>query len=82
MAIHKGVTRWLAAGAFATAATVVLAACAGGGTADTINGIGPSELTEPESPITITYAGAAYAADQIQPVIDAFEAAHPNISVE
>jgi ABC-type glycerol-3-phosphate transport system substrate-binding protein len=82
MAIHKGVTRWLAAGAFATAATVVLAACSGGGTADTINGIGPSELTEPGSPITITYAGAAYAADQIQPVIDAFEKAHPNISVE
>ena len=30
----------------------------------------------------LTVAGAAYAADQIQPVLDAFEKAHPNITVQ
>jgi multiple sugar transport system substrate-binding protein len=77
------VTRWLLAGALISTASLALTACGGGGTTGgTINGIGPSELVEPTAPITITYAGAAYAADQIQPVIDAFEEAHPNITVE
>lgn len=83
MAVHKGVTRWLIAGAVISTASLALVACAPGGTSGgTINGVGPSELVEPTEPITITYAGAAYAADQIQPVLDAFEEAHPNISVE
>jgi ABC-type glycerol-3-phosphate transport system substrate-binding protein len=84
MAVHNGVKRWLVATALISTASLALTGCNGGGAASsgTIEGVGPSELTEPESPITITYAGAAYAADQIQPVLDAFEAAHPNITVE
>jgi multiple sugar transport system substrate-binding protein len=41
-----------------------------------------SELVDPTSPVTITYAGAAYSADQLKPVFDAFHAAHPTITVE
>jgi ABC-type glycerol-3-phosphate transport system substrate-binding protein len=85
MHVHKEVTRWLTAGAVVTAAALALAACAGAPANDAgggIGGVGPSTLTEPTEPITITYAGAAYAADQIQPVIDAFHKAHPNITVE
>jgi multiple sugar transport system substrate-binding protein len=82
MPVHKGVTRWLTAGALISSAALVLTACGGTSAGDGINGVGPSELTEPTEPITITYAGAAYAADQLQPVLDAFEAAHPNITVE
>lgn len=37
---------------------------------------------EPTSPVTITYAAAAYPPEAFQPVIDAFQAAHPNITVE
>jgi len=40
-----------------------------------------ADLAEPTSPITITYAGAAYSASDIQPVLDAFHKAHPNITV-
>lgn len=83
MAVHKGVKHWLVAGALVSTAALTLSACSGGesGTG-TIDGVGPSELVEPTKPITITYAGAAYAEDQIQPVLDAFEAAHPNITVQ
>ncbi|MFC0682191.1 ABC transporter substrate-binding protein [Lysobacter korlensis] len=80
MAVHKGVRRSLRAGAVAMAGVLALAACAGGGGEGP--GAGPSEVTDPAEPITITYAGAAYAADQIQPVLDAFESEHPNIKVE
>lgn len=88
MAVQNGVVRWRIAGAVVATATLVLTACGGSSGATpssgdgTIGGVGPSELTEPTSPITITYAGAAYAADQLQPVLDAFEEAHPNITVE
>lgn len=41
-----------------------------------------ANLAEPTSPVTITYAGAAYAAADIQPVLDAFHKAHPNITVQ
>jgi multiple sugar transport system substrate-binding protein len=82
MAVHREVRRSLYAGAIATAGAVALVACAGGGGGGQSAGAGPSTLTEPTEPITITYAGAAYAADQIQPVLDAFEAEHPNIKVE
>ena len=82
MAVHKGVTRWLAAGALVSATALALSACSGGGSStDGINGVAPATLTEPTEPITITYAGAAYDADQIKPVIDAFEKEHPNITV-
>ncbi|WP_223694082.1 ABC transporter substrate-binding protein [Leifsonia poae] len=83
MAVHKGVTRWLTAGALLTISGLVLTACSGsGGGSGSINGVGPSTLTEPTKPITITYAGAAYDATQIKPVIDAFEKAHPKITVK
>jgi ABC-type glycerol-3-phosphate transport system substrate-binding protein len=41
-----------------------------------------ANLAEPTSPVTIVYAGAAYAAADIQPVLDAFHKAHPNITVQ
>jgi ABC-type glycerol-3-phosphate transport system substrate-binding protein len=41
-----------------------------------------ADLAEPTSPVTITYAGAAYSASDIQPVLDAFHKAHPNITVQ
>lgn len=81
MRTHNDVTRWLAAGAGAALALAALTACSGSGGAGTIDGVAPSSLTEPTEPITITYAGAAYDAKQIQPVLDAFQAAHPNITV-
>ena len=83
MAIHKGVKRWLAAGAIISTATLALAACSTGTPSNgPINGVGPSTLVEPTKPITITYAGAAYAAKDLQPVLDAFSKAHPNITVK
>ncbi|MFB3978805.1 MULTISPECIES: ABC transporter substrate-binding protein [Microbacterium] len=81
MRTHNDVTRWLAAGAGAALALAALTACSGSGGPGTIDGVAPSSLTEPTEPITITYAGAAYDAKQIQPVLDAFQAAHPNITV-
>ena len=83
MAIHKGVKRWLVAGAVISTATLALAACTAAPASDgSINGVGPSGLAEPKKPITITYAGAAYAAKDLQPVLDAFSKAHPNITVK
>ena len=85
MAVHKGVTRRLTAGAALSVAVLVLTACGGSsdaaGGSGSIDGVAPATLTEPTEPITITYAGAAYDATQIKPVIDAFEKAHPNITV-
>ncbi len=40
-----------------------------------------ANLTEPTSPVTLTYAGAAYG-PEFQAVLDAFHKAHPNITVE
>jgi multiple sugar transport system substrate-binding protein len=41
-----------------------------------------ANLAEPSAPVTIAYAGAAYSAADIQPVLDAFHKAHPNITVQ
>lgn len=82
MSVHNGVKRRLMVGAAVTTAALALTACSAAGTTDSIGGVGPSELVEPTEPITITYAGAAYSAEQIQPVLDAFTEAHPNITVE
>lgn len=83
MAIHKGVRRWLVAGAIISTASLALAGCnTATPDAGPAEGAGPSKLVEPTKPITITYAGAAYAAADLQPVLDAFSAAHPNITVE
>ena len=81
MTIHKGAMQWLTAASVATVAAIVLSAC-GGSPSTTGGGSHSSELVEPTKPITITYAGAAYSADDIKPVIDAFEKAHPNITVK
>lgn len=83
MRSHNGVMRWLTAGAGAALALTALTACSGSGGSGsgTIDGVAPATLTEPTQPITITYAGAAYDAKQIQPVLDAFHAQHPNITV-
>lgn len=75
--------RWLTAAAVVTITGAALVGCSGqssGG--DTINGVAPATLEEPTEPITITYAGAAYDAKQIKPVIDAFQKEHPNITVK
>jgi multiple sugar transport system substrate-binding protein len=76
----------LIAGATVSVLALALTACTSGGgsspsSSGGIGGIAPATLTEPTEPITITYAGAAYDATQIKPVIDAFEKAHPNITV-
>ncbi|MFS0795048.1 extracellular solute-binding protein [Microbacterium sp. 1P10AE] len=82
MRSHNGVTRWLAAGTGTALALAALTACSGGsGGSGTIDGVAPTDLTDPTQPITITYAGAAYDAKQIQPVLDAFHEQHPNITV-
>ena len=85
MAVHKGVSRWLVAGAIVSTASLALAGCASstGASANSSTSASGSakELVEPTSPITLTYAGAAYAADQMEPIIAAFQKAHPNITV-
>ena len=70
---------WLAAGVIATLAVATMAGCGGG--SDTPGASDAASFEEPTSPVAITYAGAAYAADQIKPVLDAFHKAHPNITV-
>jgi len=80
MAIHNGVTRRSAYGAGLVALSLALTACGSPDPATGDESDPPAE--ESSGPITITYAGAAYAPDQIQPVLDAFMDAHPNITVE
>lgn len=76
---HKDVKRWLSAAAIASSAALILAACSGSGaSSDSL----PANPTDPTSPVTINYAGAAYAAADIQPVLDAFHKEHPNITVK
>lgn len=82
---HNGVTRWLAAGVGTALALTAFTACSGSGGSGgsgSINGTAPASLTEPTQPITVTYAGAAYDAKQIQPVLDAFHKEHPKITVK
>jgi ABC-type glycerol-3-phosphate transport system substrate-binding protein len=80
MQVHKGVRRWLIVAAATSIAAISLVGCSSstGGTSATAL---PSKLTEPTKHVTITYAGAAYSAADIKPVIAAFEKAHPNITV-
>ncbi|WP_052489480.1 extracellular solute-binding protein [Streptomyces sp. 150FB] len=70
----------------AIAAVAMLAAGCGsssGTSAHSPSGLVPdSRLKDPTSPVTITYAGAAYSAADIKPVLDAFHKAHPNITVD
>jgi len=80
MHAHKDVKRWLTAAAIASSVALILSACSGSGSGAS-NAIS-SDLKEPTTPVTITYAGAAYAADEIQPVLDAFHKEHPNITVK
>ena len=80
MAIHNGVTRRFAYGAGLVALSLALAACGSADPATDDESDPPAE--DSSGPITITYAGAAYAPDQIQPVLDAFMDAHPDITVE
>jgi len=79
MPIHKDVKKWTTAIAIASVGTLLIAGCStGGGT--NANAL-PTQLTEPTKPVEINYAGAAYAADEFQPVLDAFHKEHPNITV-
>jgi multiple sugar transport system substrate-binding protein len=77
----RALRRQLAAIAAGCLAALTLVACGGSDQPGTATGV-PTTLAEPTSPITITYAGAAYSAEQMKPVIDAFQAAHPNITVK
>jgi multiple sugar transport system substrate-binding protein len=64
--------------------TALLAAC-GSGTTSTAQPAGltaAAQLKDPTGPVTITYAGAAYSADDIKPVLTAFHKAHPTITVD
>lgn len=79
---HKDVTRWIAVAATAAITVAGLAACSGSTASGSIDGVAPASLTDPTEPITITYAGAAYDAKQIQPVLDAFHKEHPKITVK
>ncbi|RKR75869.1 ABC transporter substrate-binding protein [Frondihabitans australicus] len=81
MHVHNGVgRREFLAGGLVSLAAVTLAGCsASGGTSSSTKL--PSKLTEPTKKVTINYAGAAYSAADIKPVIAAFEKAHPNIKV-
>lgn len=80
---HKRLTFWVAAATIFSIATFASAAGSYGATdKGTINGVGPKTLVEPTKPITITYAGAAYTAKDLKPVLDAFMKAHPNITVK
>lgn len=81
MILRPALNRRLAAVAAGLLAIVPLAACGGSDESGTAASV-PTTLTEPTSPITITYAGAAYSAEQMKPVIDAFHKAHPNITVK
>jgi multiple sugar transport system substrate-binding protein len=80
MHIHKGVKRLPIAGALIFSAALVLSSCAGTGASSSSAPL-PAKLTEPTKPVTINYAGAAYSAADIKPVIQAFEKLHPNIKV-
>jgi ABC-type glycerol-3-phosphate transport system substrate-binding protein len=71
-----------------TAGTVIalLATGCGGSSSDSSASptglVAAGELKDPTSPVTITYAGAAYAAEDLKPVLDAFHKAHPMITVD
>lgn len=80
---HPAISRRSVLGAAALASALALTGCSGGGSADGGGLKTPANaLKDPTTPVTITYAGAAYAADQIKPVLDAFEKAHPTIKVK
>ena len=81
MQSHNEVKKWLAAGAMISLVALSLAGC--GGSASTAEPkTTAADFTEPTQPVTLTYAGAAYAAADIKPVLDAFNKAHPNITVK
>lgn len=71
-------TRLTLAGA--TAATLLLAGCTGGGTAD--QGIPETAPTELEGTVSFWHFFSDREADVIQSVIDDFEAANPKVTVE
>jgi len=69
----------------AAGSTALLAAGCGSGSLTTAQPAGltaAGQLKDPASPVTITYAGAAYSADDIKPVLAAFHQAHPTITVD
>jgi multiple sugar transport system substrate-binding protein len=69
----------------AAGGTALLTAACGGGTTSTGQPAGLTaapRLKDPASPVTITYAGAAYSADDIKPVLAAFHKQHPTITVD
>jgi multiple sugar transport system substrate-binding protein len=78
---HNGVRKFLFLAAIATSAVLTVAGCGSSGGGSAASSALPTTLTEPTQPVTINYAGAAYSAADIKPVIQAFEKVHPNIKV-
>ena len=79
MRYHKGVRLLITAGAALSVAALALTGCTSStGSSEEL----PTELVDPEEPVTITYSGAAYAAEQVQPILDAFHELHPTITVK
>jgi multiple sugar transport system substrate-binding protein len=74
-----GFAKRSAAGLALASSTVLLAGMIGTASAEDL---GQASLQEPTSPVSIVYAGAAYSANDMKPVLDAFHKAHPNITVE
>ncbi|MBQ0827172.1 ABC transporter substrate-binding protein [Streptomyces tagetis] len=73
------------AAAAATALTLLITGCGTDSSPDSARpeGLVPEgQLKDPTSTVTITYAGAAYSADDMKPVLDAFHKAHPTIKVD
>jgi ABC-type glycerol-3-phosphate transport system substrate-binding protein len=82
---HQPLTRRSFTAMAAVGATALLAAGCGSGTTSTAQPAGltaAGQLKDPASPVTITYAGSAYSADDIKPVLAAFHKAHPTITVD
>lgn len=74
--------RAIAVSALAAMTLIGLSACTPASVPSSAPANAGIDLAEPSQPVTITYAGAAYAPDQLQPVLDAFHKAHPNITVK
>jgi ABC-type glycerol-3-phosphate transport system substrate-binding protein len=83
MEIHEGVKRRAVLGAILSSTALAMVGCSSSSSSGSSSSTGglPATLTEPSTPVTINYAGAAYSAADIAPVIAQFEKLYPNIKV-
>jgi multiple sugar transport system substrate-binding protein len=66
----------------ASTAALALAACSSGGGSTTDQGAGEGPVPEPTSPVTISFASWVGEIPEMQQLLQAFKAEHPNITVE